>query len=529
MRYKYFSVICVVSLVFLVAESSCTKKGNIPVSNGDTLVIHYPGTPSLINPILTTSTIAAPLTEIIFDGLIKLDEFLEPKPQLAKSWTSSKDGLRWIFYLRKGVRFHDGTELTAEDVKFTLDQARNPRIKGLFSNSFRDIKEVIVKDLYTVELIFEKPFAALLDYLDVGILPKHLFINSDIEENEWNYKPVGTGPFKFTKWSEDEVVLEANHDYFLGRPHLDKLIIKIVSNKKVAWASLLSEQSDLMPALDNEDYGRLEGVPFMKIYSYKKPFYYMIAFNNSHPLFRETVVRQALNYVVDKEKLIEKILMGKGDVSAGTVYPESWAYNESVKPYPFNAQKALRLLTEAGWRDTDGDHVLDREGQRFEFTINTNAADDLKTDVIMILQDQFSDIGIQIKTKFLDPSEPNAILNKKSDSYFSEFVSRGDPDFSYRYIHSSQISEGLNFFFYKNEKIDRLLDEGRKTMDLDKRKAIYFEFQEELLRDPPGIFLFWTDQLIGIHKRFRGVKFSPAGVFNNIHEWYVPKEEQKYN
>ena len=139
------------------------------------------------------------------------------------------------------------------------------------------------------------------------------------------------------------------------------------------------------------------------------------------------------------------------------------------------------------------------------------------------------DLGIIMKVNEFDPDDLEFLLARKFEAFFPEIVDKGDPGLAYSYLHSSQIRNGFNFSAYKNPRVDSLLDKARITLDPEKRKAIYYEFQEELLQDPPGIFLFWMDQLIGIHKRFRGVKFSPAGVFNNIHEWYVPKEEQKYN
>ena len=279
-RYVFFSLITL--LVSFLWQFSCVRvEEPSQGAYGDTLIISSHGKPSIINPVLTTGTFSAVLVDILFDGLIKLDKSFEPHPNLAESWDVSEDSLWWTIHLRKRIKFHDGVELTAEDVKFTFDQIRDPRNKGPYFNSFTEIKQVLVKDRYTLQLILSKPFAALHDSLLVGILPKHLFEKENLQNNKWNYQPVGSGPFRLVKWSEDEIVLEANDDYFLGRPYLHSIRVNFVANQKVAWVHLLSEQADFMPLLVPEDFEKLIDTPSMNIYSYLKPFYYVLLLNNN--------------------------------------------------------------------------------------------------------------------------------------------------------------------------------------------------------------------------------------------------------
>jgi peptide/nickel transport system substrate-binding protein len=223
-----------------------------------------------------------------------------------------------------------------------------------------------------------------------------------------------------------------------------------------------------------------------------------------------------------------KVLKGQGRVAAGTIFPDSWAYDPNAKPYPYDPKKALALLAEAGWKDHDGDSILDKAGRPFEFTVHVNTGDDLKQRALLLIQQQLLDIGIRIKIKLFNAADTDFLFTKKFDSHFPELLAKGDPDISYRFWHSSQINGGFNFSSYRNEKVDRLLDAGRAEFDPEKRKAIYFKFQEEIHKDPPGIFLFWTNYLVGVHQRFKGVKISPVGPFANIREWYVPKAEQRY-
>jgi peptide/nickel transport system substrate-binding protein len=495
-------------------------------SSAKTLVVSEFQALSDLNPLLVASTLSSRLTELIFDGLIRLDDHLEAQPHLASSWELSKDQLTWTFHLRHGVAFHDGKELTAEDVKFTFDQLRDPVVKGMYSYSFQEIDHVVVKDKYTVEVTLKRKTASFLGDMNVGILPKHLLEGKNLVNSNFNLHPVGTGLFKLKTVSKAEIVLEANADYFLGRPALDEIIVKVYPSQESVWAGLLSGEIGFFYYIDTANYERLRQVPAIDVYSVLKPYYYILAFNVREKLFQGEKVRQALNYAINKEEIISKVLKGQGQVAAGTIYPSSWAHNPAIRPYPYDPQKALALLNEAGWRDRDGDHFLDRDGQRFEFTTYTNHGDDLKQQVLLRIQQQLFNLGIKMNVVLFDAAETGFLFRKQFEAFFPEIDAGGDPDLSYRFWHSSQIEQGFNVGSYHSSKVDQLLDAGRRTFDRAERKKIYNEFQSELFKDPPGIFLFWADYLVGVNQRIKGVKIGPAGPFANIREWYVDEVQR---
>ncbi len=512
----------------------------------------------MINPVISVSSESSDLESIIFDGLIKIDEKGEPHPHLASSWKISEDNLTWIFYLKKGVKFHDGVELTAEDGVFTYNAVKNPENRGNYTSYFELVKGIRAVDKYTVEIILKKPYASFLYGLGVGILPRHLLEGKDLHTAEFNYHPIGTGPYKLQKWSENEIVLKTNENYFNGRPYLNKIIVKNFPNQKVMWARLMRGEIDFAPAINPTDYEIINNIPSFKTYSVLKPYYYMIAFNlmpntrffglrpqndnmyGGHSerseesnlkdnIFKDKRVCQALNYAVDKEKIINEVLKGMGKVSAGTIYPLSWAYEQALKPYPYNPQKALMLLKEAGWEDRDSNHILDKDGKELRFTILLNKGDNIKEKTIRLIQEQLLDIGVKLDIELIDlPFMTGRLLKKDFESAFIEFASINDPDINYQLWHSSQSSNGFNMFSYKNQEVDKLLDKGRIEFDKEKRREYYIDFQKEMLDDPPGIFLFWIEYLVGIHERFKGVKVDWRGTFANITEWYVPEEKQKY-
>lgn len=516
-------------LILIIGAISCTPTQSPEnKTTGDNLIVPDIEKLARINPLLGSTTLSARLSEILFDGLVRVDDRFEPKPYLAQSWETSADRRVWTFHLRRGVKFHDGVELTADDVAFTYRKAKELQNEMLFGFIFQDVAAISVQDKYTVQIILKRPLASFLPTLFVGILPKHLLEGQDLDKSPFNKHPVGTGPFKFKSWSENEIILKANPSYFLGRPYLNQIRVRVYPNRAAAWAKLMAGAVDIFDFLNPDNYEILKQMPTFRLYSVPMPYYYLVAFNVDSLLFKDQKVRQALNYSINKEEIVAKVLRGQGQVSSGTIYPGSWAYNPNVHSYPYDPKRALSLLKQSGWEDHDGDRLLDKGGQVFEFSVHVNAGDDLKQKTLLLIQQQLLDIGIRMTIRLFDAADTDFLFKKKFDAHFPEVTARGDPDFSYRYWHSSQIQKGFNVSSYQNAKVDRLLEEGRTEFDQENRKDIYFRYQEEMLRDPPGIFLFWTNYLVGVHKRFKGVKISPVGPFANIREWYVPKAEQRH-
>ncbi len=465
---------------------------------------------------------------MIFDSLVRFDDKLDVQPHLAASWELSGDQRTWTIHLRQGVKFHDGVELTGEDVQFTLNQLRKPGLETTYSYNINEIEDITVQDRYTVQIQLESVVATFLSDLVIGILPKHLLDGKELGNSDFGFHPIGTGPFKVVSGSETGSVLQANEHYFLGPPQLNRLVVKVYPSQESAWAGLTRGESDFFWYLSPAGFQQLRHIPGFQSYSALKPYYYLLAFNLQTPLFRDRAVRQALNYAVDKTAIVNKVLKGQGQVAAGTVYPGSWGYDATLAPYPYDPQKALALLETAGWRHQGGDHFLTKDGRRFEFTVYSNVGDDLKKRALLLVQQQLFELGIQMTVALFDAAQTDFLFQKRFEAHFPEIDAGRDPDVNYKFWHSSQIHGGFNVGSYRNAAVDRLLEAGRRTFDRDERKAIYTRFQRELHDDPPGIFLFWTDYLVGVNERFKGVKISPAGPFANIREWHVDEDQRPW-
>lgn len=520
--------IALFGVIFGVAFLGCEKATpNIKKSYGDSLVITTYHAPAGINPLTSVSGISSMLADVVFDPLIKIDEKIEARPALASSWQVSGDGLRYTFFLRKGVKFHDGVEFTAEDVKFTLDEMIHARSTGPSpAGLIAMIQSIHIKDRYTLEIVLQRPSLFFLHSLDVGILPAHLLKDKHLRKG-FGINPVGTGPFKLTEWKEDEIIFESNKDYFPGRPYLNTIVVKIYPNQELAWARLMRGEGDFLIPVDPTVYNFLDQVPFLNIKTYRL-YYSMIVFNNNNELFRDEKVRVALNYAVDKGYIIQDMLKGRAEVAASAIWPDSRFYNPSVEPYSYNPKKALLLLKDAGWIDRDRDHILDKDGKRFVFTLFTNEGDEIKERAAMHIQQQLWELGIRMEIKTFSTASMDFIFQGRFDALFIDIFSHFYPDFSYNIWHSSQMRGLGNICRYRSETVDKLLWEGRTSRDMDSAKEIYNQFQKEMHDNPPGIFLYWADTIIGIHKRFRGVRLPPGKLLTYINEWYVPEGEQKY-
>jgi peptide/nickel transport system substrate-binding protein len=241
-------------------------------------------------------------------------------------------------------------------------------------------------------------------------------------------------------------------------------------------------------------------------------------------------VRKALNMAVNKQELIEGVLMGLGRVCTGPFVPESWAFNEAIAPDEYDLEGAKRLLAEAGWSDTNADGVIDKKGMPFEFTILINQGNDSRKYAAEIIQHQLSRVRIRVKIQVMEWSVllTEFINKKRFEAVLMGWGLSRDPD-CYDIWHSSKTREGeFNFVSYKNNEVDRLLQQGRREFDQKKRAQIYHKIHSILYDEQPYMFLWVADSLPIVHKRFKNIKPAPAGIGYNFTEWYVPDGQRKY-
>ncbi len=426
------------------------------------------------------------------------------------------------------MKWHDGKPFTAEDVKYTLETIVDPKVNSKRLADFQAIDKVVVVDPYTAKVILKQPYAPLLGSLGMlGIVPKHALEGTDVNTAEFNRAPIGTGPYKFVKWTAgDRIVVKANHDYWNGDPNIEELTFKIIPDANTILAQLLSGEVDIADAKP-ANLDMLEKNPKFEVYSCKVPVYYFLGLDLRQPRFQDKRVRQALITAIDRKKIVDKVLKGYGSVADSHFPPYSWVYNPNVPKYPYDPAKAKSLMAEAGWRP-GSDGILQKDGKRFTMTIEVDKGDLVREQVAVILQSYLKEIGIDASVKVYEWSTflDRMISSKYEDSFFCWWALGIDPDYqTYRVFHGSQVGNGYNNTFYKNATVDKLLDEARRLTNAAERKKRYQTLTAVLAEDAAEVFLYWEDNLLVADKRIKGITPSPLNrvecIFWNVQNWYI--------
>jgi peptide/nickel transport system substrate-binding protein len=514
--------------------------GSRPPPKVNQLVISSIGDASYLNPILAQDSASSEINGFVFNGLIKYDRNLQNLVgELAESWKVKEGPEPEItFFLRKGVRWHDGKEFTAHDVKFTYDKIMDEKTNTVRRSSYELVKKAEVLDPHAFRVTYRQPFSPGLESWGIGIIPKHLLEKQDINTTAFNRRPIGTGAFRFVEWVTDEkIVVEANAQYFEGRPLLDRIIYRIIPETSLSEMEILTQGIDYSGIYPHQ-YRRISQIPFLKAYSQPSLGYTYIGYNQKHAVFQDKKVRQALTYAINREEIVQYVLYGLGAVASGPFPNHLWYSNPNVKPFPYDPQKARQLLAEAGWKDTNGDGILDREGKPFRFTLITNSGNETRRDVGVLVQRQLRELGIDVTFELYEWSVflSNFINVKHFDACILGWSLSVDPD-AYEIWHSSQIEKGFNFISYRNPEIDRLWEEGRKEYDIDRRKQIYWRIHELMAEDQPYTFLYVPLGISTLQRKFslaerdgsgketlQEIKMEKAGLMYDLIKWYVPRE-----
>lgn len=526
------SILWIYSILFLILFlSSCTREPD--VKSPFDITVGFGADAKRLLPLLASDSASAEISGLIFNGLTKYDKDIRITGDLAEFWEIKRDGLEIIFHLRKGVKWHDGEEFTADDVVFTYETVTDPKVPTPYGSNYGPVERVEAVDRYTVRVVYKEPYAPALESWGMGIIPKHILNGKDVTSEEFNRKPVGTGPYRLKEWvTGQKIVLEAFDEYFEGRPNINKYIARIIPDQATTFLELKFGGIDYM-GLTPPQYKLQTDTPIFRRYFQKFQFpafgYTYLGYNLQDKRFADKRVRLALSHAINKRDVIDGVLLGYGIPCTGPFPPESWAYNPQVKDIEYNPTKAKELLIEAGWKIGE-DGIFYKDGRPFQFTVLVNQANDVRIKTAQIIKENLKKIGVIMEIKVL---EWQALLHEFIDKRRFEAVILGwalsrDPDI-YDIWHSSKTKEGeFNFISYKNERVDRLLIEGRRTFDHEKRMRIYHEIHQILAEEQPVTFLFVPDALPVLHKRFKKVEKAPLGIWYDFIYWYVPRNKSEW-
>ncbi|AMK12072.1 peptide-binding protein [Pseudodesulfovibrio indicus] len=500
--------------------------------SGGTLVQPTIGEPSNLISVLASDSSSHEIAGLIYVGLLKYDKDINLVPYAAESYEVLDGGKLLKFKLREDIYWTDGVQLTADDVEFTYRLTIDPETPTAYAGNFKLVKEFRKTGKFSFEVTYDQPFAKALVSWATDILPKHALEGEDLLNTKYSRQPLGAGPYILKEWDAgSQLVLEANPNYFEGRPYIDRVIYRMIPDMGTQFLELKAGNLDMM-GLDPLQYLYQTTGPgwdgsFHK-FEYLSFGYTFLGFNFKHPFFKDVRVRKAIDFAIDRRELVKGVLYGLGKAANGPYKPGTWQYDEDVKPRAYDPAKARELLAEAGWTDSDGDGWLDKDGKRFAFSIITNQGNSQRIKTGVILQQRLKEIGIQVSLRTVEWA-----------AFIKEFVDKGrfdaiilgwnilqDPDI-YNVWHSSMaVDGGLNFIRYVNPELDELLERGRHMVVQEERKPVYDRVQEILHEDVPYCFLYVPMSLPIVQARIQNIKAAPAGISYNFEKWWIPRRLQ---
>ena len=503
--------------------------------HGGTVVTGWPNEPGGVNQLIIPAS--QPTSEMLFRIFLHLVEEQPDfdrhpptfKPQLARSYDWSADHKTLTFHLRDDVVWSDGVPVTADDVRWTWQAQVSPDVVWEEAEAKKSIADVEAVDAHTVRFHFSRVYAKqLLDANEGVVLPKHAWEKLPFSQwrksGDWfKQHLVVDGPFTIGSWQpQQQVVLQRNERYYeKGLPRLDRVVMRMIPSQAVGVAQMLNGELDFLPQLAVGDVKRVQAAPQIQLIAYWFNIYVAVGWNNDNPLFQDPEVRRALTLGIDRKTIVETLLGPYGRVADSPVLSMVWAHDSTLKPWPYDPVEAQRILAAKGWKDTDGDGVLDKGGKPFTFELITNSGNQLRADAAVMIQDQLKKIGVQAVPRQV---EFNTLASQTSDGKFAAAIIGFTMDTSLDMtsnFHSKSVTEGANYTRYRKPEMDRLLETAESQPDVKAELPYLNQIQQLVHRDQPLTFLWESQRLTAVNKRVKDVRPTLAFSFFNLKEWWV--------
>jgi peptide/nickel transport system substrate-binding protein len=489
------------------------------------------------NPVTNTSTTTFDvMKQMLYTPLIKYDADLNIQPYLAESWELTDNAV--TFTLREDVMWHDGQPVTAEDVKFTFDLAKNPETASLLGSAYVNMVEsATVLDPRTIRFDFVAPHAQALDGFWWSPLPSHLLGDvaaAELTQAPYNQSPVGSGPFRFVQWQRNqEMVMEANPDFpeaLGGRPYLDRVVFRIIPEATAMVTGLMNGELDVIGyTLLPDQAVQVQNQQGIDVRSFPSREFTYIGWNNERPIFDNSATRQALAMSLNRPEIIEALLHGFGEPASGMIPPWSPMFND-IAPLDYDPAAAQQLLAQAGWADSNGDGILDRDGQPFQFTLLVNSANRTHQDIATVVQQQLREIGVQAEIR---TAEFQTLLQQHKERDYDAVISnwtldtfKVDPTPLFS-CEQAEAELSANRAGFCDPAIDQLITSGVRTADGGEAQQIWGRFSEALQQQQPITFLYWTEDLAAIGPRLQNVEMDARSKLVNVAEWWIPADRQR--
>ena len=500
--------------------------------------------PPNFNPVTCNEATSSALSSLCTAGIAERnwenpDVF---EPMIAESWQISEDKRVFTIKLKRGVKYNDvvdpvtgkehkDVEVTSHDFKFAIDVIKDENVNCSHLKSYyQDLEKVEIVNDYEFKVYWKKPFyGAVACTLGLEPLPRHFFApDGKFDGNAFNSDHlrskmiVGAGAYQLDKWEKaKKIVFKRNKNFFGAKygiaPPLDELHFEVISHPGTCFQALMSGRIDRLSLTPEQWIKRTSTARFkaanLRKERYLIPQYTYIGYNQKNPLFQDRLVRNALTHLVDRERICRDIYHGLAEIAVTPFFPKSRFSNPNLKPLEYSPQKAKELLAQAGWRDSDGDGILEKDGRKFKFTMLQIATSTIQQKLMPILKEEFAAVGIDMSIQVVEWSNYIQRLDKRSyDACCLGWSSSFDPDM-YQVWHSSQMERGgSNHISYSNQELDRLIENMRAEFDSAKRIELAHKIGKILHDDQPYTFLVWPYSLVAVSGKFNNLKVYPAGM-----------------
>jgi peptide/nickel transport system substrate-binding protein len=497
-RFPSF-ILILAALPLAFSQLSCS--GN---PDPNTLVMVIESSPANLDPRVGQDAYSERIDNLIFDDLLSRGDNLDVAPGLAERW-EVPDPLTYIFYLHRGVKFHDGRALTSRDVKWTFDSLLTGKIRSTKAAAYRFVDHLEAPDDDTVIFRMKEPDAALLWNISdgaIGIVP---YGSGD----EMSRHPIGSGPFKFvTAETDKEVIIERNDNYWGEKAKLARVRFAVVPDATTEALELRKGSGDItINSLTPDTVLTLEREPFLAVEHAPGTEVQYLGFNLRDPILKDVRVRQAMAYALDRRPMIEYLWRGQAQPARSVLPPQSWAYNGNVPSYDHDPEKARALLDSAGYPLSNG--------VRFHITMKTSTTESTRL-MVAVMQQQLREVGIVLDIRSFESATFFAdVTHGAFQMYSLRWVGGNeDPDIFYVFHSSRFPPNGTNRGYYSNPNVDALIDQARREVDPKLRRPIYAELQRILADELPYIDLWYLDNVLVHNKRVRNLQLNPAGNYD---------------
>jgi peptide/nickel transport system substrate-binding protein len=555
---KLLAIALITVIVLLTITTGCAQKTEVEAPeviaegarSGGSIILAGESEPGNLNPVIWATTSDTNVTHLMYDCLVIPDRELKMIGKLAKDWDISEDGRTYTFHLNENIKWHDGIPFTAEDVEFTFTMIANPeydmgatsRVLGIVgaeayrSGDADNIEGIKVIDDLTISFTTIEPSAPFLASLYIGVIPKHILKNVPLPEwaeHTTNRAPVGTGPFKFVEWKSGQYIsVEANMDYFMGAPKLDKIIYRF-GDQNTMLSAFINKEVDIAP-LPISEYDSVKDLTFSEVKLQDQLTVYYIGFNLRNDFFKNEKIRIAMAYATNKELIVASVL-GKFGRVEDDVFPSShWSHNPNITKYSYNPEKAKELIGSMGY-SLNKDGFFEKDGKELGLTLEVPTGKKEREQTAVLLKQDWEAVGIKTELRFLDfPTLVTKLLPKTKDgkqrpvskddfdAYILGYGVEADPDEYSPYFNSALMPpNGYNFCGYDTTTMDTLLENQKGEINIEKRQQIFWEIGEEICAGQSWLPIYGINVLFATNNKM--VDFEPdfRGVSFNARLWSV--------